>query len=53
MPAKGRNMEPRSMTANRTEKTGRHRDVSSPRKNGKVQVSKGKAGTQTWSELWK
>lgn len=35
VPANSRNMEPRSMTANRTEKTRRHWDINSPGKNGK------------------
>lgn len=50
MPANSRNTEPRSMTANRREKTGRHRDINIPRKNGKLQVSKRKSGTQVRSE---
>lgn len=53
MPANSRNTEPRSIpccSANRREKTGRHRDINIPRKNGKLQVSKRKSGTQVRSE---
>lgn len=32
VPANSRNMEPRNMTANRTEKTGKHRGINRPRK---------------------
>ena len=53
MPANSRNIEPRSMTANRTEKTGRHRYINSPGKNRKLQVSKRKSGIQVGSESWR
>lgn len=53
VPANSRNTEPRSMTASRIEKTGRHRDINSPGKNGKLQVSKRKSGTQVRSEPWR
>lgn len=53
MPANSRNTEPRSMTANRIEKTGRHRDINSPGKSEKLQVSKRKSGTQVRSEPWR
>lgn len=53
VPASSRNREPRSVSANRTEKTGRHRDINSPGKNGKLQVSKRKLGTQRRPELWR
>lgn len=53
VPANSRKTEPRSITANRTEKTGRHRDINSPGKNGKLQVSKRKSGTRIRSEPWR
>lgn len=53
VPANSSNTEPRSMTANRREKTGRHRDINSPGQNGKLQVSKRKSGTQIRSEPWR